>query len=231
MDLQSKHIIVTGVSKGIGLATVKMLLGKGALVAGWGRKSPPLDHPDFHFFKTDMSQIDEVNKSFENTRVKLGNVIHGIVNNAGFGFFKNLEDIPPDKWTGMFDVNVHGIYYALRCVIPVMKEQGFGHIINISSTAGKNGIVEATAYSGTKWAVRGISLSLYREVKRHNIKVTCIFPGSVNTGFFEFYDGITANESMLHVDDIALAIVQAFESSDNVHIPEIEIRPLNAKYR
>ena len=112
-----------------------------------------------------------------------------------------------------------------------MKRQQSGHIVNISSIAGKEGIAGATAYCGTKFAVRGISAALYKEVKEFNIKVSCVMPGSVNTHFFDRSEATRANPSMLHPADLAASIVQLLETPDNYNPSEIEIRPMNVRYQ
>ena len=115
-------------------------------------------------------------------------------------------------------------------MLPLMKKVNTGHIINISSIAGLAGIPEATAYAGTKFAVRGISQSLQREMKNTEIKVSTIFPGSVHTDFFDNYNGVQSNPTMLAAQDIAQSVIQILEMPDNALISELEIRPLNVKY-
>jgi short-subunit dehydrogenase len=88
-----------------------------------------------------------------------------LINNAGIGYAGDMEHVPLEMWHRMFDVNVHGIFYCSRLVVPIMKAQGYGHIINISSIAGLNGIKRMAGYSATKHAVRGLSHSMYMELR------------------------------------------------------------------
>lgn len=229
MDLKQRLAVVTGVSRGIGLATVNSLLEKGAKVAGWGRTKPELEHENFYFIPTDVSQYDQVDKAYEATKKHFKQPIDILVNNAGFGFQGAFETFPLDTWRELFDVNVHGLYYCSRLAVPDMKAQEQGHIINISSIAGTTGIETMAAYCGTKHAVRGISHSMYKELRNDGIKVTCIFPGSTQTNFFDNIPTVTANENMMQPEDIAGTIIHALESSDNYHHVDIEVRPLRPK--
>jgi NADP-dependent 3-hydroxy acid dehydrogenase YdfG len=110
-----------------------------------------------------------------------------------------------------------------------MKQQRLGHVVNISSIAGLMGLAEATGYSATKFAVRGFSQSLLKEVRKDGIRVSCIFPGSVNTDFFEHYDSMTANDTMLSPDDVASTVIHVLSLPPNADVSEVEIRPLNSR--
>jgi short-subunit dehydrogenase len=110
-----------------------------------------------------------------------------------------------------------------------MKAAQYGHIINIASTAALEGMPQVSAYCATKWAVRGLSESLFREVRDYRIKVTCVYPGSVKTDFFRNSPGIQPHDYMLMPEDVALSIVQAIEMPDNFHTVNLEIRPLQPK--
>jgi len=230
MELKGKAAIVTGASKGIGKAIVLALLGKGVKVAGWCRSKPDIRHPSFSFISTDIRKAEQVDLAFEKTIQLFEGKAHVLINNAGLGYFGKVEETSPEKWHEMFDTNVHGMFYCIRKVMPVMKHQQLGHIINIASIAGMTGIEEATAYCATKFAVRGFSQSLFKEVRKSNIKVTCICPGSVNTPFFDRVEGITANDTMLHPKDIADSIIHILETPDNFLTVEVELRPLNVRY-
>ncbi len=229
MNLEGKIAVVTGVSHGIGLATVNVLLEKGMKVAGWGRKAPDLKHENFHFIECDVRYAESVQRAFDQTIYQLGSHVSVLVNNAGLGITAKLEEQTIEDWQTMFDTNVHGLFYCTRCVLPGMKEMEEGHIINISSIAGTTGVESMSGYCGTKFAVRGISQALYKEVRNYGVKVTCIFPGSVNTNFFDNFENVTSRENMMRPEDIASTIVHALESHPNYHHVEIEVRPLIPK--
>jgi short-subunit dehydrogenase len=229
MELKNKTAIVTGVSKGIGLELVKLLLEKGVTVAGWSRNQPELEHSNFHFFSCDVSQEESVEKAFQATTQKLGTDIRILVNNAGFGIAGATESFSSEDWKAMFDTNVHGIFYTTKRVIPGMKAADEGHILNVASIAGLNGVNQFAGYVGTKHAVRGISHSLYMELRDFGIKVSTIYPGSIQTNFFDDIPGMQAHENMMRPIDVATTIVQTLETHPNYFVVDVECRPLRPK--
>ena len=229
MELKNTVAVVTGVSKGIGLEVVKLLLEKGTLVAGWGRSKPELDHPNFHFFSCDVGVEEQVKQAYSATVSKLGEDIRILINNAGFGIAKAFEEMSAEEWKSMFDVNVHGIFYVSKCLIPGMKAADEGHIINVSSIAGLNGVSNFAGYAGTKHAVRGISHSMYMELRDFGIKVSTIYPGSTQTQFFDDIEGMQAHENMMRPQDVATTIVQTLETHPNYFVADVECRPLRPR--
>ena len=229
MNLENKIAIVTGASKGIGLATCKILLERGMKVAGWSRSMPDINDPNFRFFKVDVGDEKQVGEAYLKTKAAFGNSIHVLINNAGLGFEGKFEEMSTEQWQTMFNVNVNGIFFCSREVIPEMKRLDGAHIINISSIAGTNGIERMAGYCGTKFAVRGISHSMFKELRQDGIKVTCIYPGSTKTNFFDDFDSINAHDNMMMPEDIGETIVHALESSPNFHHVDIEVRPLKPR--
>lgn len=229
MEIKDKVAIVTGTSKGIGLSTVKALLAEGVKVAGWSRTKPDFEHEHFKFFTTDVRDLKSVNSSYANTVKEFGDDIAILINNAGLGFEGALQDMDPEEWQQMFKTNVDGIFYCSRLVLPQMRKNDEGHIINISSIAGTTGIANMSGYCATKHAVRGLSHSLYKEVRQDGVKVTCIYPGSVQTNFFDDIDSVEANNNMMRPEDIAETIVYCLKSHPNYHQVDIEVRPLKPK--
>ena len=110
-----------------------------------------------------------------------------------------------------------------------MKSMEEGHIVNISSIAGTNGIAGMAGYCGTKHAVRGISHSMFKELRNFGIKVSTIYPGSTNTNFFDEFSSVDSNNNMMRPEDIALTIIQVLETSANYLPVDIEVRPLQPK--
>ncbi|WP_026464855.1 SDR family oxidoreductase [Adhaeribacter aquaticus] len=229
MDLKNKVAVVTGVSSGIGLAAVKALLEKGAIVTGWGRTAPDIENENFSFIQADIRNQKAVEQAHQETVHKLGSPVSVLINNAGLGRQGLLEEQAVEEWHQMFDTNVHGLYYCTRAVIPGMKSQDEGHIINISSIAGLNGVEKMAGYCATKFAVRGMSQALFKEVREFGIKVTCIYPGSVNTNFFDHFENATSPENMMQPEDIASTILHVLQSPPNYHHVDIEVRPLRPK--
>jgi NADP-dependent 3-hydroxy acid dehydrogenase YdfG len=228
MSLKGKIAIVTGCSKGIGLTTTMALLNKGVKVAGWSRTPPALPHKEFTHFQTDVSNYESVQKSFQKTVLKYGQA-DILVNNAGLGYASVFEELETAKWLEMFDVNVHGMYYCSKVVVPGMKQKGSGHIVNIGSIAGTTAVKNMVGYAATKHAVTGMSHSLFMELREFGIKVTCIYPGSVKTNFFDNIDEIDAHDNMMNPEDISGTIIHVLESAGNYHHVDIEVRPLKPK--
>ena len=228
MELKDQVAIVTGSSKGIGLATVKALLSNDLKVAGWSRSETKIDHPNFKYYKTDVGDQNSVADSFTKTINDFGSIAI-LVNNAGLGFTGNLDELAVEEWHAMFNINVNGIFYCSRLVIPEMKKLGYGHIINISSIAGMTGIEGMSGYCATKFAVRGLSGAMFKEVRNFGIKVSCVYPGSVNTNFFDSIESVQANDKMMKPEDIAGTIIHFLEGDPNYLPVDIEVRPLRPK--
>jgi len=219
--MESKRAVITGSSSGIGKEVALQLLEKGHVVFGLSRRDGGINHPNFHFIKTNVREVKEVDKAFD----QIGHCDF-LINNAGLGKFSLIEKTSLDDWHEMFDTNVNGIFYCTRRVIESMKKKGSGHIINIASTAGLEGYATATAYCGTKHAVKGISQALYKEVRDYGVKVTCVYPGSVKTDFFQHHPNIEPHDKMLNPEEVANMIVMALESSSSFHQVNLEVRPL-----
>jgi NADP-dependent 3-hydroxy acid dehydrogenase YdfG len=229
MELKDKIAVVTGVSKGIGYSICSELLHEGCVVYGLGRNNPEFKNENFHFIQTDVRDISSVNKAFEIIRVANDNSIHILINNAGLGYFGNVEDLPIEHWNEMMDTNISGMFFCVKNTVPSMKKTGFGHIINIASTAALDGMPMVSGYCASKWAVKGFSESLWRELRDSKIKVTCVYPGSVKTDFFRNSPNIQAHDYMLMPEDVASMIVYALKTPDNFHQVNLEVRPLQPK--
>ncbi len=228
MDLQNKTAVVTGVSKGIGKATVELLLEEGMQVVGWGRNAPATDHPSFRFMEVDVRKEEAVARAAEQTREAFGEV-GVLVNNAGLGINGPVEEMDAQDWQLMFDTNVHGLFYCTKHLVPGMKKKGEGHIINIASIAGTNGVEQMAGYCGTKHAVVGISKSLFKELRNDGVKVTCIMPGSVQTDFFQNIEGAEVHDNMMRPADIAGSVRDLLKTHSNYLPSELEVRPLKPK--
>jgi NADP-dependent 3-hydroxy acid dehydrogenase YdfG len=228
MELKNKIAVVTGVSKGIGQATAKQLLDEGAVVFGLGRNNH-IAHDNYTFIHCDVRSAQSVEAAFRQVYEASEGRVHILLNNAGLGYFGMLEDITYEQWDELYQTNVNGIFYCCKQALPVMKQQQYGHIINIASTAALEGMPQVSAYCATKWAVKGLSESLFREVRDFKIKVTCIYPGSVKTDFFRNSPSVKPHDYMLMPEDVAANILYALKMPDNFHTVNLEIRPLQPK--
>ena len=228
INLKDKVAIVTGSSKGLGKIVAEQLLKEGAKVIGWSRKDTVIDHPNFKSYSVDIGHEAKVKAAFEQV-IKDHGTVDIIINNAGFGTYQTIEDTDSDTLRQMFDTNVFGIFYLTKLAVSIMKQAQSGHIINISSIAGIVGIENMSAYNATKFAVKGMSESLFKELRPHGIKVTCIMPGSISTNFFDEFEGFTASQQMMEANDVAEHILFYLKSAPSMHPVNIELRPFKHK--
>jgi NADP-dependent 3-hydroxy acid dehydrogenase YdfG len=240
--IENKVAIITGASSGIGFATALALSKAGAKVAIGARRTDMLsvlekkikeNGGEVYSQKLDVTKKNECNSFVDNVIKKWGTV-DILVNNAGLmplSFFKNLKI---DEWDQMIDVNIKGVLYCTGAVVTHMLEKKSGHIINISSVAGRIVFPAGSVYCATKHAITAFSEGLRQELSvRKNIRVTCIEPGVVateltNTITDESLQGFVENAKKmesLQAEDIANAIVYAVESPNHVNVNEILIRP------
>ena len=148
-----------------------------------------------------------------------------LVNNAGIsGPSGLLHELSPADWDAIFNTNVRGAYYMLRAVVPLMITAGTGHIINISSLAGKNPLPRGAAYSASKWALNGLSYGVAEELRAQNIRVSVICPGSVDTDFSPRRGG-KDTQKMLKADDVAHAVAMLVTQEPQSFISEVLLRP------
>jgi short-subunit dehydrogenase len=230
MELNNQLAIITGVSRGIGYHVAHQLLEQGAKVAGWGRTEPEgLNYEQFKFYKADVKDYNSLEGAYNLTKRDFEQPPAMLVNNAGYGNFKPVEDFTVEEWHDIFNTNVHGPFYTTKLTVPDMKQQQYGHIINIGSIAGIQGQPQGTAYNGTKYALRGFSDCLFKEVRDYGVKVTCVFPGSIQTNFFDNAPGMEPNPNMMRPEDVALELVRLFQTHDNFLINEMTFRPLMPK--
>ncbi len=241
--IKDKVVIITGASSGIGFATALALSKAGAKVAIGARRVNMLaelekkimeNGGEVYSQKLDVSKKNECNNFVDNVLKKWGTV-DILVNNAGLmplSFFKNLKI---DEWDQMIDVNIKGVLYCTGAVITHMLEKKSGHIINISSVAGRIVFPAGTVYCATKHAITAFSEGLRQELSvRKNIRVTCIEPGVVateltNTITDESLQGFIENSKKmesLQGEDIANAILYAIDTPNHVNVNEILIRPI-----
>ena len=240
--LNGKVAVITGASSGIGEATAEALAAEGASVVIAARREERLEDLVGRLngnggkalaVACDVTDEEQAHDLIRKAKDELGRV-DILVNNAGVMQLSKIQKGLSDEWRTMFEVNVLGLLYATDAAIEVMKEQGSGHLVNISSLASRGTRPGLGVYSGTKMAVNGISESLRQELLEYNIRVTMVEPGVVET---ELPDHITDEEASeglnamleqlepLKAEDIANAIVYIVTQPQRVSINEILIRP------
>ena len=235
-SLKGKIALVTGAGKGIGRAVALALANEGSNVGLVARTQKDLDEVaaaikllgvNVSVFTADISNINEVNAAVEKIRKELG-PIDILINNAGTGTFGKFLELEPAVWEQMIKVNLFGVYYATRAVLPEMIERQTGDIINISSTAGKAGSAQTSAYSASKFAVFGLGESLMQEVRKHNIRVTTLAPSTIVTELAQSANLITGDaEKVMHPEDFAELIIAQLKLNRRMLLKEASVFSTN----
>jgi 3-oxoacyl-[acyl-carrier protein] reductase len=222
--MHASRFLITGGSQGIGAAIVELARGAGHEVVFTGRNEELIEtvalKTGAHGVRADISVGDDNARTVEACRERMGG-IDVLVNNAGYAYRAEIGSMDIDAMKGMFDTNVFGLVDITNRVVPQMKSQGGGDIVNIASTSGMKGAATATAYAASKWAVRGISQCWQAELRPHGIRVICVCPSEVQTGF-----GGKAgrnNPNKLYAVDIAGTILAALDMPRRVLWPELAV--------
>jgi len=235
MDLTDAVAAVTGASKGLGAEISRTLVDQGATVYGLARSTDALQTLQdelgsaFVPVSCDVRKEDEVAAAFDTVDADAGR-LDVLINNAGLGQFGPVDDLDTDAFDVQMDTNVRGVFLCTREAVPRMRAQneetGFGgHIVNIASIAGLLGNPNISAYNASKFAVRGFSEAVMKEVRDDGIRVTCLYPGSVDTNFFDVA-GVDMTENPLRPEDVADTVQHILESPTNHLISEVVMRPL-----
>lgn len=239
-NIAGKVVIITGASSGLGAATARLLGRHGARLALGARRLDRLEAlatelrgigAQVVVRATDVTDRSQVQALADAALAELGR-IDVIVNNAGLMPHSPLERLKIDDWDRMIDVNLKGTLYGIAAVLPHMKRQQSGHVINVSSVAGHKVRPGSAVYAATKHAVRVIAEGLRQEVKPYNIRSTIISPGAVES---ELADSITEPdieaavrkiyEIAVPAETFANMVLFAMSQPDDVDVNEILFRP------
>jgi NADP-dependent 3-hydroxy acid dehydrogenase YdfG len=242
--IKDKIVLITGASSGIGYSTAMALSKEGAKIVAGARRIERLEElkksvesqgGEIIIQKLDVTKLDDCNNFAKIVIERYGN-IDVLVNNAGImplSFFKNQK---VDEWDRMVDVNIKGVFYCTSAVIPFMLNNKSGHIVNISSTAGRIVFPAGSVYCATKHAITAFSEGLRQEFsQRSNIRVSCIEPGVVATELtntitdssLESFIQNTKKMQPLQAEDIANSILYVLQAPINVNVNEIMLRPIS----
>ena len=242
IDLRDRVVAITGASSGIGEATALACASAGAHVALAARRADRIEAlaqriESEHGVRamalpTDVGEEAQARAFVERTHAELGR-LDALVNNAGTMLLGPIEDAPTDEWRRMIHVNLFGVLYCTHAALPLMRTQGSGHIVNVSSTAGRFASAGAGVYNLTKWGVNAFSEALRQECVEAAIRVTIVEPGAVMTELpghnrppiieqmMRRFSGVDP----LAAEDIANAILYALGQPPNVSVNELLVRP------
>lgn len=230
--LAGQVAVITGAGRGIGSAISKKLAELGATTVLLGRTQSSLDQTaraiveaggTTEVIPCDVTVLHQLEYAATRVDSTFGRV-DVLVNNAGIGGFNDpLHNLPPEDWDRILNTNLRGVYYAIRTFAPIMIRAYSGHIVNISSLAGKNALPNGAAYAASKWGLNGLTYSVAEEVRRHNIRVSVICPGSVDTDLSP-HAGKDPNK-MLKAEDVAHAVAMLVTQAPQSFMSEILLRP------
>ncbi|WP_462383684.1 SDR family oxidoreductase [Pseudomonas sp. Marseille-QA0892] len=237
-NINGKVVLITGASSGIGEATAKVLASAGATVMLGARRTEQLEAlaNDINasggiarFRRVDVTSREDVQQFADEALEHFGR-IDVIVNNAGIMPLSPMDSLKVDEWDRMIDVNIRGVLHGIAAVLPWMKQQGSGQIINVSSIGGLYVVPTAAVYCATKYAVRAISDGLRQE--NDMLRVTCVYPGVVESELANTITDPAAAEAMVAYRAIALkpeaiaeAIAHVIGQPADVDTSEIVVRP------
>ena len=232
MNLKGKNVLITGGSLGIGKETAKFLVEKGANVLITGRSKDRLEtskeYTEANYIVFDISDLDNIHSKTKECIDLLDNRIDVLINNAGTGCRRDIEDLNLKDFLDVYNVNVFGLSILTKEIIPVMKTQKGGTIINIGSTASLKGYKGGSIYASSKFAVRALTQCWQAELRPYNIRVCQVNPSEVPTAFAnkerkerdEIYNKLTTKE-------IAHAITSAIEMDERGFINELNVWATN----
>jgi 3-oxoacyl-[acyl-carrier protein] reductase len=231
--LRGKVALVTGGSRGIGLAIARALAADGVNVSVTGLSDAHLSaaRPKIEAagpsavetLRADVRRHDDVERAVNATVGRFGG-LDILINNAGIGIFVDVAEMTPAQWSEVLDTNITGIFYACHAAIPHLRRRGGGSIINISSLAGSNPFVRGAAYCASKAAVNAFSESLMQEVRYDNIRVSCVAPGSVATEFAQG-DAVKGADWKVAPAEVAEVVLNLLRHPARSLPSRVELRP------
>ena len=229
--LNGQVAVVTGGGRGIGAAIAEELATLGATVVVCGRAPGPLEATARKIQRAggrceamecdvqELASVERLAAEVERSYSRLD----VLVNNAGIGGFGGpLHQMPPENWDSVLNTNLRGVFYCVRSFVPLLARGG-GHIINISSIAGKNALPNGAAYAASKWGLNGLSYSIAEELRGQNIRVSVICPGSTMTDLSPHAGKDPAK--MLKPRDVAHVVAMLVTQAPESFASEIVLRP------
>ena len=222
--MERRRFLVTGGSQGIGAAVVELAAGAGHQVVFTGRNDKLIEaiarKTGAHGIRADVTVSDDNARTVQVCTERMGGV-DVLINNAAYAYRAEIGQLDVDEMKKMFDTNVFGLVDITNRVVPLMKAQSDGDIVNIASTSGMKGAAAASGYAASKWAVRGISQCWQAELRPHGIRVVSLCPSEVQTNF----GGKTGrnNPNKLYAEDIGETIMAALNMPRRALWPELAV--------
>lgn len=234
MQLKGRVAIITGASSGVGYATARLFARQGATVVAAARRRERLEHLVAEIaaegrqgfsIPTDVTDSAQVQRMVAQTMALLGR-IDILVNCAGEMMkISPVEHFSDAEWRTVIDTNLSGVFYAIRAVVPHMKRQRSGTIVNLGSRVGRMGVANISPFSAAKFALAGLSQSLAQELRPYNIYVTNIISGMINADLAPLNPDESLRRRLLTTDDVAQAILWVCTLPPSLRVDELPIMP------
>ena len=233
-ELANQIAVVTGAARGIGEAVARSLARMGATVVLVARDQQRLNAVAAEIegeggraigMACDLTEVQAIEALGAKITDKFGRC-DILINNAGIGLAgKPLVELEPAEWDRLMDTNLRAPYLMIRALAPLMIAAQSGHIINISSLAGRNTLPNGTAYATSKWGLNGLTYSVAEELRQFNVRVSVVAPGSVNTQFGAVPGRSKDPSRMIQPDDVAHAVTALITQAPTSFISEVLLRP------
>ncbi len=239
IDLEGKVALITGSTKGIGLAVAEQLTGAGASVVI--SSSTPADvekvaerlngegRGEVVGIACDVRDPDACARLVEETVARLGR-LDILVNNAGLGIMKPIQEMSVEEWRLQIDTNLGGVFYCTKAALPHLSATGDGWIVNIGSLASRNAIAGGTGYNASKFGLLGMTEATMLDVRYDDVRVSIVMPGSVNT-HFGGREPASERDWRLEAEDCGRAVLQLLSYPKEAHVSRVEMRPSQPRRR
>jgi NADP-dependent 3-hydroxy acid dehydrogenase YdfG len=240
MNVENKTVIISGASRGIGRATALLLAEHGANVVVTARSADELTQLEKQATEGhtrgkivavpgDVSNESDMERVVKTTHDQFKH-IDVVINNAGYGVFKNVDEISVSEWDDLMATNVKGTFLLTKAALPILKAQHSGHIIVVASDVAKRTFAGGSLYTASKYAQEAFTGALRKEVRSFGIKVTGVYSGLVDSHFHEKGHGHETSQSWLKEEDMAESMLFIVSRPAHVVIDEFMVHPLSQEY-
>ncbi len=235
MTLENKTVIISGASRGIGRATALLLAQNGANVVVTARNVIELKQVETDgqgkiiAIPGDVSSEADMQRVVQTALDRFGR-IDIVINNAGYGVFKNVDEISVDEWDELMATNVKGTFLLTKAALPTMKAQGSGHVVVVASDVAKRTFAGGSLYTASKYAQEAFTGALRKEVRPFGIKVTGVYSGLVDSHFHAKGHGHETSKNYLQSEDMAESMLFIVSRPAHVVIDEFMVHPLEQEY-
>ena len=234
MNLDSKTIIISGASRGIGRATALLLARNGANVVVTARSADELktleaEHTNIVAVPGDVTSEADMATVVQTALDRFGR-IDVVINNAGYGIFKNVDELSVQEWDDLMATNVKGTFVLTKAALPTLKAQGAGHVVVVASDVAKRTFAGGSLYTASKYAQEAFTGALRKEVRSFGIKVTGVYSGLVDSNFHEKGHGHETSKNWLKNEDMAESMLFIVSRPAHVVIDEFMVHPLEQEY-